>query len=140
MKYLAVLLLLVSGVAHGQDLRAGTAESDITPPVGAALAGYYTARFATGTHDPLHAKAIVIEQGGTKVAMVACDLVSLPRELSEEARAIVQKKIGLAPDHIMISATHDHTTPVILTNPSRYNLEGESKRIAEEYTKLSLIQ
>jgi len=135
MKYLGLLLLLVSGVSRAQDLRAGTAEVDITPPVGAALAGSYTNRYATGTHDPLHAKAVVVEQGGTKVAMVACDLVSLPRELSEDARAIVAKKIGLAGDHVMISATHAHTTPVILTNPSRYNLEGEPKRIAEEYTK-----
>ncbi|HEY5328986.1 MAG TPA: neutral/alkaline non-lysosomal ceramidase N-terminal domain-containing protein [Acidobacteriaceae bacterium] len=135
MKYLALLFFLVTGVAHAQDLRAGAAEVDITPPVGAAMAGYYVPRYATGTHDPLHVKAIVIEQGGTKVAMVACDLVSLPRDLSEEARAIVQKKIGLAGAHVMISATHDHTTPVILTNPSRYNLEGGSKRIAEEYTK-----
>lgn len=135
MKHLALLLFLITGVTHAQDLRAGAAEVDITPPVGAALAGSYTNRYATGTHDPLHAKAMVIEQGGTKVAMVACDLVSLPRELSEEARAIVQKKIGLAADHVMISATHAHTTPVILTKPSRYNLEGESKRIAEEYTK-----
>ena len=36
--------------------------------------------------------------------------------------------------HVMISATHSHTGPVILTQPSRYNLEGEMKRIAEEYT------
>jgi hypothetical protein len=34
----------------------------------------------------------------------------------------------------MITATHSHTTPVIVTHPSRYNLEGEPKRIAEEYT------
>ena len=98
------------------------------------MAGYYTPRYATGTHDPLHAKAMVIEQGDVKVAIVACDLVSLPRELSEQARSIVQQQIGLAPDHIMITATHSHTTPVIVTHPSRYNLEGEPKRIAEEYT------
>jgi hypothetical protein len=34
----------------------------------------------------------------------------------------------------MISATHTHTGPVLLTGASRYNLEGEMKRIAEEYT------
>ena len=135
MRRLALLFFFLVGTASAQSLRVGFSEVDITPPVGAPLAGYYTNRLATGTHDPLHAKAMVIEQGSTKVAMVACDLVSLPRELSQQARAIVEKRIGLAGDHIMITATHAHTTPVILTNPSRYNLEGEPRRIAEEYTK-----
>jgi len=135
MKCLLLFLLLSSGGAYAQAFRVGVAEVDITPPLGAPMAGYYSNREATGTHDPLHAKAIVIEQGGVKVAMVACDLVSLPRDLSEEARKIVGEKIGLAPDHIMITSTHSHTTPVILTNPSRYNLEGRAKSIAETYTK-----
>lgn len=120
--------------AYAQGLRIGVAEVDITPPPGAPMAGYYTPRIATGSHDPLWVKSIVLESGGTKIAITACDLVSLPRELSEQARAIVGKKIGLASDHVMITATHDHTTPVIVTNPSRYNLQGETKRIAEEYT------
>ena len=134
MRQWALSFFLLAGAACAQNLRIGVAEVDITPPAGAPMAGYYVPRIATGTHDPLHIKAIVLESGDTKVAMVACDLVSLPRELSEQARAIVTKKIGLASDHVMITATHDHTTPVIVTNPSRYNLQGETKRIAEEYT------
>lgn len=134
MKCLALFLLVNYG-AFAQGLRVGVAEVDITPPPGAPMAGYYTNREATGTHDPLHAKAMVLEQGGVKVVMVACDLVSLPRDLSEQARKIVGAKLGLAVDHIMITATHSHTSPVILTNPSRYNLEGNAKTIAETYTK-----
>jgi neutral ceramidase len=135
MRRLVLLIGLISANASAQTLRAGVAEVDITPPIGAPMAGYYTPREATGTHDPLHAKALVIEQGGTKVAIVACDLVALPREISEQAREIIVKKIGLAADHIMITSTHAHTTPVIFTNPSRYNLEGEQKRITQEYTE-----
>ena len=134
MRQWALLFFFLAGAACAQSLRIGVAEVDITPPPGAPMAGYYVPRVATGTHDPLHAKAIVLESGDTKIAIVACDLVSLPRELSEQARAIVTKKIGLASDHVMITATHDHTTPVIVTNPSRYNLQGETKVIADEYT------
>jgi neutral ceramidase len=72
---LAFLLLFIVGTASAQGLRVGVAAVDITPPVGAPLAGYYTNREATGIHDPLHAKAMVIDVGGTKVAIVACDLV-----------------------------------------------------------------
>ena len=40
-------------------LRVGSAEIDITPPVGYRMAGYFNERLSTGIHDPLHAKAIV---------------------------------------------------------------------------------
>lgn len=135
MKKLLVLALILTGVElHSQQLRLGVGQTDITPPVGAPLAGYYYNRDATGVHDPLHVKAMVLEQGGVKVAMAALDLVSLPRDIVESARGMVQNRIGVASDHVMISATHAHTTPVVLTNPSRYNLEGKDKEVAQAYT------
>lgn len=133
-KWLAIVLLCSAATAARAQLRLGVAEVDITPPVGAPMAGYYYNREATGVHDPLHVKAMVFQQGGVTIAVAACDLVSLPREISEAARIRVQQQIGLASDHVMITATHDHTTPVILTNPSRYQLTGRTKEIAQAYT------
>ncbi len=130
---LIACLLLSGTTAFAADLRAGAAEVVITPPLGAPMAGYYTNRAATGVHDDLHAKALVFDKDGVRVALVACDLANLPRQYSEEARRIIQRETGIAADHVMISATHTHTGPVLLTQPSRYNLEGEMKRIAEEY-------
>jgi hypothetical protein len=132
--WLILLLLLMTGTASASTLQAGAAQVDITPPAGAPMAGYYVPRVATGTHDALHVKALVFEKNGVKVALAACDLVWLPRNLSEEARQIIQQKTGIPADHIMISATHDHTGPVIMVHPSRYNLQGEMLRITEDYT------
>jgi len=135
MKKLLIFVLILAGMElHGQQLRLGVAEVDITPPAGAPLAGYYYNRDATGVHDPLHVKAMVLDQGGVKVAVAALDLVSLPRDIVLSARAMVKQRIGLAPDHVMISATHAHTTPVVLTDPSRYDLQGKDKEIAQAYT------
>jgi neutral ceramidase len=135
MKKLLIFVLILIGVhLDAQQLRLGVGEADITPPVGAPLAGYYYNRDATGVHDPLHVKAMVLEQGGVKIAMAALDLVSVPRDIVQSARALVQQRIGLIPDHVMISATHAHTTPVVLTNPSRYDLQGRDKEIAQAYT------
>ncbi len=130
---LLACFLLSAIIAIAADLRAGAAEVVITPPAGAAMAGYYSNRAATGVHDDLHAKALVFEKDGMRIALVACDLANLPRPYSEAARRIILDQTGIAPDHVMISATHSHTGPVLLTQPSRYNLEGEMKRIAEEY-------
>lgn len=131
---IAVIFFLLVSVAAAQTLRAGAAQVVITPPKGAPMAGYYNTRLAEGTHDDLYAKAIVFESNGVKVALVACDVVFLPRPVTEKARQMIAQKTGLAPDHVMISATHDHTGPVIMTIPSRYNLEGEIKRLVQDYT------
>lgn len=131
---LLIFLLFATEMASAAVLHAGAAQVDITPPKGAPMAGYYTPRVAEGTHDALYVKAIVFEKDGVKAALVACDLVSLPRPISELARQIIQQRTGILPDHVMISATHDHTGPVILTVPSRYNLRGEMLRITEGYT------
>ncbi len=129
-----VMLMVMAARAPAQQLKLGVSQVDITPPVGAPLAGYYYKRNAEGVHDPLHVKAMVLEQGGVKIALAALDLVSLPRDIVESARTMVQQRIALSPDHVMISATHAHTTPVVLTYPSRYNLEGKDKQIAQQYT------
>lgn len=130
-----VVVLLLTAPALADSLRAGAAQVVITPEKGAPMAGYYNSRMAEGTHDDLYAKALVLEADPVKVALVACDVISLPREITERARRIVQQRTGIGSDHVMISATHDHTGPVILTYPSRYNLQGEMKRIAQEYTE-----
>ena len=63
--------------ANGAEaLRIGAAAVVITPPVGTPMAGYYSERAAEGVHDTLFAKAIVLEPGGTKAALVALDLIS----------------------------------------------------------------
>jgi len=89
----------------------GRAAVDITPPRGMPMGGYYSVRLNTGTHDPLYAKAIVLEEDGVEAAIVACDLVGLPRTFVDEARHIIQQTTHVPPDHVMISATHTHTGP-----------------------------
>ena len=61
-----------------EDLRVGAAAVVITPPVGTPMAGYYFERAAEGVHDDLFARALVLEQGGTKAALVSLDLISTP--------------------------------------------------------------
>ena len=128
------IFLLVTSIVTAAQFQAGAAETDITPPPGAPMAGYYSNRAASGTLDPLHAKAIVLDIDGSKAVLVACDVASLPHEIVDQARRIVEAKTGIPGGRVMISATHSHTGPVILTVPSRYNLEGDMKRIATEYT------
>jgi hypothetical protein len=96
----------------GKGLRIGAAEIDITPPVGHRMAGYFDERLAGGVHDPLKAKAIVIDQDGTQIAMVFCDLVGISLNVTTNARAEASQKTGIPYGNIVIGATHSHTGPL----------------------------
>jgi hypothetical protein len=90
----------------------GAAEVDITPPPGNRMAGYFDERIATGTHDPLHAKALVLRQGRTELALVFCDLLGPSLNVTTNARARASAITGIPVPNIMISATHSHTGPL----------------------------
>ncbi len=128
------LILGAAQAAGAAGLRAGAGTVKITPPPGAPLAGYYYNRAADGVHDELWAKALVLEEGAEKAALVACDIINLPRPIVEEARRLIARDSGIPAEAVMIGATHTHTGPVLLTAGSRYNLEGAMLRIAQEYT------
>jgi hypothetical protein len=90
----------------------GAAEIEITPPVGMRMAGYFDERFATGIHDPLKAKALLLRQDKQEIAMVFCDLVGVSLNVTTNARAQASEKTGIPVPNIMICATHSHTGPL----------------------------
>ncbi len=129
-----VALAAAAAPASAGDLRAGAAAVKITPPEGAPMAGYYNNRAAEGVHDDLFAKALVFEKDGVRAAIAVCDLISLPREIVAEARRVVERESGIPAGQVMIGATHAHTGPVVMgPGRTRYNLEGETLRIAKQY-------
>lgn len=94
------------------ELRAGVAVTDITPPVGYRMSGYFSERLSTGILNPLHAKALVLRQGGESAAMVFCDIIGVSLDVSSRARAQAAAKTGIPAANILIAATHSHTGPL----------------------------
>jgi len=106
-----LLTPLFAGAAAAAEWRAGAAQVVINPPSGAPLAGYYHARGAEGVLDDLHSKALVLDDGATRVALVTLDLISTTRALTEAARREVARVTGIPESHVLITATHAHTGP-----------------------------
>lgn len=129
---LALTMALLSPSARAGDLKAGAAQVDITPEVGTPMAGYYYVRPAESVHDPLHAKALVLDDGETRVALVALDLISTTFDLVHDARKEVEAATGIPGDHVMISATHAHTGPVIGTQSASGGFGGDHE-LARRY-------
>ena len=112
-RFLAALLtlaLLGLGRTAAAELQAGAAIVDITPqqfPV--FINGGFTAR--KGEPRDVKARAIVLDDGTTKLALVVADSCILPKDLIDASKALAADRTGIPADNIMISATHTHTAP-----------------------------
>ncbi|MFH1922542.1 MAG: neutral/alkaline non-lysosomal ceramidase N-terminal domain-containing protein [Planctomycetota bacterium] len=109
---ISLLVGVTSGVVRGAGIEAGVAAVDITPPLNYRMCGYFHERLSTGTHDPLMAKAIVLRQDGRQAAMVFCDLIGLPLELTLHVRRAAEERTGIPAANILLAATHTHTGPL----------------------------
>jgi len=75
-------LLVTAGAETPAALSAGVARVDITPVVSMPMYGYANRKCgpSSGTHDRLHAKALVLESSGERIAIVTLDLAALFRK------------------------------------------------------------
>ena len=101
-------------------LRAGVATANITPPVGAFLAGFAARDHpCEGIHDDLLARALVLEADGRRLALVSCDLIGLTRDSIASIRQMAEEGAGVPADSVFIACTHTHSGPTtgVLRHP-----------------------
>jgi putative membrane-bound dehydrogenase-like protein len=95
-------------------LQAGIALKNITPTVFPVwVNGGIAAVQADKATDPLHARCLVLADGTREVAICVVDNCILPVELVDEARRLTSELAGIAPSHILISATHTHSAVAV---------------------------
>src|SRR5262245_56934709 len=105
-----------------ERLTVGAARVEITPPLSIPYLGYAPRHaFFTGVHDPLFARAVVVDDGERRVALVSADSIGFARGLlgpgrdfAAEFRERAAGLTGIAPEAIMLAATHAHSTPETL--------------------------
>jgi len=98
---------------HPRPWRVGAAEVDITPTAATFLFGYpHVERMSTGVHDPLLASALWIARGDEACLLISCDLIWVPRSITQPARRQLSEALDLPPEAIMVTATHTHSGPV----------------------------
>lgn len=133
-KRLLAIAICFSAISHyAAELHVGAAATVITPPLGVPLAGYYHERGSNGVHDELYSKALVLEKDGVKAVLVSLDLISTRRAFVERARALIEEKTGIPGAHVMISATHAHTGPILPDSSARDAGVGEGGTRAMSY-------
>ena len=120
--FTALGIVIVGGIspflrdARGTPrLRAGAAAVDVTPtefPV--IVNGYFNERTADRAHDRLMSRAIVLDDGSTRLAIVVVDSLMIPRPLLDVAKGMAHDMTGIPVDRMLISATHTHTAPSVM--------------------------
>src|SRR5215207_1225241 len=129
----------------GATLRAGVAQVNVTPPVGAWMAGYPPElgqvdefpdnikgsvgrkKPSTGAHDPLWAKALVLDTGEARAAIVSIDTLVVTKAFTGLVRGEAQARWGIPPQNLLINTTHTHSAPDVfgLHSPRSEALEQQ---------------
>jgi neutral ceramidase len=99
-----------AGTASKDSLKVGASKVDITPSDLTNLNPFGGGSF-TAVHDPIFARALVLSDAGETVAFMSLDLPEVGDMTPLRQR--IERELGIKFDHIMISATHNHSAPRI---------------------------
>jgi len=116
--------------------KAGVASIVITPERSMWMAGYAARnKPSEGKIHDLRAKALALEDAqGTRLVIVTTDLIGIPRRLRDQLQEEVGQRYGLAPQSLLLTASHTHCGPELrATKASLYGLPPERVRQCEEY-------
>lgn len=118
-RYCAWSLILMSQWAQasasaGNTFKAGAARVDITPVLrrDILLAGYEP-RPAAKIHDHIFVRAIVLDNGSARTALVGVEIIAFTEPMWKTTSARIAAATGISPDHLIIDATHTHSAPYI---------------------------
>ncbi len=108
---LAVAFLWAASAASA-EFQAGAAVVDVTPAQLPVLVnGGMLSRSADAVRTPVTARAIVLDDGRRRLAIVIVDSCMMPRPLLDEAKQLAAQRTKIRADQMLIAATHSHSAP-----------------------------
>lgn len=93
---------------------AGSSSTVTTPPVGSYMGAWGLRKGrSVGVHDDLKARALVLDDGKERLAIVALDILFINGDMTAEIRKRVRALTGIKESNIMLNASHTHTSPQV---------------------------
>lgn len=123
MKFLpALCLIVVTAFARADGIKAGFADREVVPDIGMEVPGGYGKSFGKQIHDAPKVRAAVFDDGRHRVAIVGLDSLIIRRETALEARRRIAERTGIAPECVLLGASHSHTSgPVGMVLPGEFD-------------------
>ncbi len=109
-------LALVFTLPSAATIRVGAAEAEFIAEDTMVIGGGIMPAFVSGQEGKLRAVALVIEKPGSPpVAIVACDVLMMNRDLLDPVAETIEREIGIPASHVLINSTHTHHAPSTCT-------------------------
>ena len=108
---IAVGVMAIAAPAMAGPLRAGAAKVSITPTPDEFPYAVKGELPFVGVHDPVFARALVLDDGARKVAIVSVEVTEIP--YGTQIVTAVAQALGVPEADVMVSATHTHVVPLV---------------------------
>ena len=133
--FAAISLALSTLTAHA-ELRAGAHVTNVNPDRFPTLInGGMTGKEASDVKTDVNARAIVLADDDTEIAIVVVDACMMSRPILDEAKKLAAKATGIPMANMLISATHTHSAPASMgclgTDPDPFYQRHLVKKLAE---------
>ncbi len=121
------ILLLIAAVLHVTrsrvsaaeiELSAGAARTDVTPDP--AMVNWVDGKPYDGVLDPLALRGLVLSDGDTEFALICWDLIDATEECVIDVRRSVRGATGIPETHVLVAASHTHSSPRSPFAPSTF--------------------
>lgn len=121
-----VASLVASDASAGVGkIKAKWFEADISPEVGALLAGYGPNDVSVAKHDSLVASGLCLDDGTNRVMLLSLDLIGLDYDSIKDLRRRLSAITGAPEEGILITCTHTHQGPHTRMFHRKQALTGE---------------
>ncbi|MHB9070833.1 MAG: neutral/alkaline non-lysosomal ceramidase N-terminal domain-containing protein [Sedimentisphaerales bacterium] len=90
----------------------GFSKINITPSLGTKMAGQLLNYKARGIESSLFAVAMYLDNGGTKIIFVSCDVLIISNETANEVCAEIEKATTVPAENVIVCTTHTHSGPI----------------------------
>jgi neutral ceramidase len=148
--YILLIFALINTytVCNGQDkssemapLLMGVSQVNITPEVPIPMSGYDARKTPfTGIHDSLFASALYFKSSKLSLLLITADLIGYNKQFIDETRKMISARTGIIPEHIMITAVHNHGGPVTKTYEKDVpeTVDNYVKELQEKFVSMSV--
>ncbi len=104
-----------AGEANSGDFSAGEGVVDTTPPLGIEMGGFHRApgneRRVEGIRQATAARALVLQRGDERVALLSLDLAGTSAEVARRIQQRVAAATQIPAANVRVCSTHTHSMP-----------------------------